>query len=503
MATYTEKNILAVLDKVQAGECWEWPDFGHLDYDTLTGPMVVLRDENRWAIVFCTVEWSTDHALTATVIPVGNCVQIPEPENFRPSPEDYAELGLGKREIKRQMKQQADYMARRLDTVQFDFDFDDESLAPNGYVRAVRVRGSRVDLSRLEIEPDDSRDPAFAVGLAVLKKYRNQILPNAAEAARFFAGDMPPVFMVIGEWHYSKWVRPSKTEVFQQLARALAKNDRACYASTGEPNTEWRIGVEPDWEDDHEEDVEDDKEDAKAEEEFLREFMTLPTEEEKKMIGGLISAMKAVTLSTAPVDREECIAAFSALYEAMGYPAPEFIFCSSPRDFQERAISVMKDAKSFSDVAGETLHFASYACKANPGKRDMKRIRGIGRYVSEQVLPFYELADCVKQAELACIPESLYWQAPRSCSTHNLADTSVERQVAHALGLSGDREMAMRTDRASYTCGGRDLYTRYCFIIDRPSRIVHPAFTPGAPEGRCRLEWRDGYAYEHELNEDE
>lgn len=517
MTTYTEGDILAALDDAQDGDCWEWPDFGHLDYDTLTAPMVVLRDDKRWAIVFCAVEWDTDNALTATIMPVGNCVQIPQPKNYQQLQARYAaevrremeaegeEVGPEfEREMAVEFDQELGYLARRLDSVKVEFDFDDAALENRGFVSAVKVRGEQVDLSGLEIEPDASRDPAFAIGLAVVRKYRDRILANAEEAARFFPDGMPPVFMVIDQWHYAKWVRPSKTELFQQLARAIASNDPACYAPTRAANTEWQVGVEPDWEAEQEEGNEDGRATLLAADlAYIEQFMPPPKGDEEEIVDRLVSAIKAPTLSTRSVDREECIAAFSALYHAMQRPLPEFIFCSSPRDFQQRALGMSKNGQRFEDVAGESLAIASYARNTEPTEGDLRRMRGITGYVSDQLAPFYDLAECVKAAESACIPEGMAALAPRSSCTHNLFDSAVGRQVAEALGLSGDRRMPMQTDRASYTCGGRGLYERYCFIIDRPSRIEHPDLTTGAPEGRCRVEWRDGYAFEVELNGDE
>ncbi|HKB59970.1 MAG TPA: hypothetical protein VKC56_08000 [Gallionellaceae bacterium] len=525
MASYTEEDILAGLDEAQQGECWEWPDFGHLDYDTLTAPMVVLRDENRWAIVFCAVEWDADNALTATIMPVGNCVRIPTPEHYRRQLEDYIaqtledaecppeELweGFGmdgeysERAFEKEMEQaflsELGYQTRRLDSVKLEYDFDNESLEHRGYVRAVRVRGKQVDFAKLTIEPDDSRDAAFAIGLAAVRKYRDQMLANAAEAARFFPDGMPPVFMVIDQWHYSKWVRPSKTEVFQQLARALAENDPACYAPTREPNTEWQIGTEPDWE----EDLEEDGEETAAfhmpdeDEAVLKASIAPPKEDEARVMDDIIAAMKALALNTAPMDREACVAAFSELYAAERHALPEFVFCSSPRDFQERASGMLKKGQRFEEVAGGRL-VLGWGAGENPDPRDGKRIQGVLNYVNDRLGPYPELAACIKVAEAACIPNAMHFHAPRSIATAGLLESSIQWQALEALGLQEGLGNVLLRIRGASACGGYDTYARYCFVIDRPSRIQHPELTVGVPAGRCRVEWRDGYAYELGLN---
>jgi hypothetical protein len=299
-ASYTADDILGELDDVQAGEPWKFPMFDHEDYATLTVRLSAFRDQERWAILLCAVEWSSDDLLTPVVMPVGNCVRIPSPENYaelraehtdyvrehsRPLENPFANLDLGvlsqlgiskdllgqeamrelegdiqqsagrlsamfedhdkplsgaefESRIDKEMDLQIDYMGRRLDTVQVEYDFDDESLAGRGYVSSVRIRGKAIDLSQYDIDEDDETEGSFRLAVAVLRQYRDDILPTDAELSRFFQGGMPPRFLVAEAWHYSKWGLASEWEVFQQLAHAMVAGDASLYQPTEEPTTD-------------------------------------------------------------------------------------------------------------------------------------------------------------------------------------------------------------------------------------------------------------------------
>lgn len=300
MTTYTEDDILGALDDVQGGDPWEFPMFDHEDYSTLTVRLLAFRDEEHWAIFLCAVEWSSDDLLTPVVMPVGNCVRIPSPENYDELRAEHAEyvrqnstplenpfanldqgalsqLGISKtlfdpetareleteieqsagrlsamfedynkplsesefeRRIDREMDSQADYMGRRLDSVQVEYDFDDDALGGRGYVSSVRVRGREIDLSQYDIDEDNETEGSFRLGVAVLKQYRDEILPTDAELSRFFSGDVPPKFLVAEAWHYARWGLASEWDVFRQLAHAMVAGDASLYQPVEASNTD-------------------------------------------------------------------------------------------------------------------------------------------------------------------------------------------------------------------------------------------------------------------------
>jgi Family of unknown function (DUF7003) len=265
-ASYTEDEILGALDDVQGGEPWEWPSFDHEDYSTLTVRLATFRDEECWAIFLCTVEWSSQDFLTSVVMPVGNCVQVPRPEDFeqlraehieyvkeaqQQTRESYPEemwalLGVsadGDEEfdpdLEDEIERNADYTSRRLRTVEFEYDPDDESLAGHGYVSSVRIRGTVIDLSQFDIDEDNETEGSFRLGLAILRQYRSEILPTDVELARFFHEKAPPPFLQVEAWHYSKWGLASEWEVFQQLAHAMVEGEPSLYQPTEEPSTDY------------------------------------------------------------------------------------------------------------------------------------------------------------------------------------------------------------------------------------------------------------------------
>lgn len=193
------------------------------------------------------------------------------------------------------------------------------------------------------------------------------------------------------------------------------------------------------------------------------------------------------------------MAAFVALYATARQSLPEFIFCSSPRDFMERALMMLRGGQRVEDVVGGML-YAGLRVDLDGDHPDAKRQAAIVRYTSERTQPLHDVAECVHQALWACIPKARQFDMPECSTTARLLDDAVAWEAAEVLGLEGDRRAALLRARAAFTCVACGAYERYCFIIDRPSRIAHPALTRGAPAGRCRVEWRDGYSFELDLN---
>lgn len=215
MTAYTEEDILGAIDDAQSRETW--PDFEHLDYDILAARLTAFRDNERWAIVFSMVQWdpASDTGIVVMTEPVGNCVGLPDED---------------------------EYLARRVDSVALDIDPDDDALADVGYISSVRIWDEEIAVSALTIEaaPEVERDEAFWVALAAVNRYRDQMLLNDDDLARYCPDGIPPKFLVMDDWHHSKWGLASEWEVFQLVAKALVKGDPSLYQPTEEPNTNWR-----------------------------------------------------------------------------------------------------------------------------------------------------------------------------------------------------------------------------------------------------------------------
>jgi Family of unknown function (DUF7003) len=219
MTDYTEDDILGALDDAQDGE--GWPDFEHLDYEILAARLTAFRDDERWAIVFSMIQWepASDSGIVVMTEPIGNCIELPDDD---------------------------EYLARRIDTVALEIDADDDALADVGYISDVRLRGKAIPVSRLTIAPDPEveREEAFWVALAAASQYREQMLPNDEELARFFPDGAPPKFLVLDDWHHSKYGLAREWELFRLLAKAIVKGDPSLYQPTEPPNTNWRNWIE-------------------------------------------------------------------------------------------------------------------------------------------------------------------------------------------------------------------------------------------------------------------
>jgi Family of unknown function (DUF7003) len=214
MVAYTEEDILSALDDAQ--DNITWPDFEHLNYDILAVRLAAYRDDERWAIVFSTIQWNpASHDLFEVIAePLGNCIEIPEGDELT---------------------------VRLFDVVQVEIDPDDPALEERGSISEVRIRGKKIDLDKLELpEPEAGRDETFWLSVAIVDKYRNHLPPTDKELARFFPDGMPPKFLELGEWHHAKWGVASEWEVFQLLAKAMVEGDADIYRPTEKPNMHWR-----------------------------------------------------------------------------------------------------------------------------------------------------------------------------------------------------------------------------------------------------------------------
>ena len=267
MPAYTEDDILGALDDAQASE--RFPELDDSRYIPLSARILAYRDDARWAIIFCLIRWDSSDGITVRVEPIGNCVTVPRPDNYDELLAEFAEewddledihkedfeiedgviTKLPRRpldvELEEEFAPSAEYYAKQLNTVEFEMDYGNGDLEKWGYVSRVCIRGREVDLDRLKLEPDFAleKDGGFWVAVALLERYREELLPRDQELAKYFSDGAPPKFIVLDEWHYSRYNLPSQWEVFGMLAKVMVEGDVSLYQPTEEPNTHWESWV--------------------------------------------------------------------------------------------------------------------------------------------------------------------------------------------------------------------------------------------------------------------
>jgi hypothetical protein len=273
MAAYSEGEILAALDAAQAEG--NWPCFGNFNVDHLAAQLIVLRDEQRWALAFSLVQWCQVEIYTM-VLPLGNCVAIPAGaptpemaahyrclhekmqrsmgqldslEAYGPYAELVKEMGVDLTQmpflqnarmehvVEQNMRSNLEYEAKQLHLAEFEYDND---VYEN--VVKVTVRGKQVALSPLDVRPqiDLPRDQPFWVAVAVADQYRDQLFATSDELAKFFPRGWPPEFLVLDDWHHDDFEAPSRTETYRLLARAIATGDAGLFRPRQKPNTHWK-----------------------------------------------------------------------------------------------------------------------------------------------------------------------------------------------------------------------------------------------------------------------
>lgn len=226
---------------------------------------------------------------------------------------------------------------------------------------------------------------------------------------------------------------------------------------------------------------------------------TSPTPQETAVIDELVAVAREISLSTDPIDRDTCIAAFSALYAAHGMATPEFVFCASLLDLRKRVYGMAPQGVALGRA--RTLTTTNWADR---GTAIAKRQSGFWNYARGSLQFLYD----IDMREADADREAAHWNPLDSSSSYTVATTTwgqilriVTGLVAEKLGLLAPDEEFRLAAQALATCGGAGCYERYCFISDRPANIAYPGLTPGAPAGRCRIEWRDGFVCDEALDD--
>lgn len=221
--------------------------------------------------------------------------------------------------------------------------------------------------------------------------------------------------------------------------------------------------------------------------------------QETAVIDELVAVAREISLSTEPIDRDACIAAFSALYAAHGLGTPEFVFCTSLLDLRKHVYGMIPRGVA----VGRELTLTT----TNWADRDSavaKRQSGFWDYARGSLQFLYD----IDMREADADREAAQWSPVGRATSYTVATTTwseilriVTGLTAERLGLREPDEKFHLAAHALSTCAGAGCYERYCFISERPARIVHPAVTPGAPAGRCRIEWRDGFVCDAALDD--
>ncbi len=280
MAAYTEQEILDAFDAAQETYL-DWPEFGNMNYDLLSARLIACRDEERWALIFSTIEWQPQQGVATKVLPIGNCVSVPVPddvhlhdesyyreqlesihrskERFDSSPlgggllklfgVDSRKIGMSDDEMLAQFRKNdwasLEFDAKELHLVEMEFD-DDEGQEELGNIVKLTIRGKPVPFRQLKVQPQLKlqSEPAFWVALAATEAYREQMLATDEEMARYFKNGLPPKLIVLDDWCHGDAEHPSELRTFQLLAKALVAGDADIYQPAEKPNTHWRNWIE-------------------------------------------------------------------------------------------------------------------------------------------------------------------------------------------------------------------------------------------------------------------
>ncbi|HEY5994222.1 MAG TPA: hypothetical protein VIU46_06420, partial [Gallionellaceae bacterium] len=232
MAAYTEQEILDAFDAAQATYL-DWPEFGNMNYDHLSARLIACRDEERWALIFSTIEWQPQEGINTKVLPIGNCVSIPLRQGASLHDEGYyqqelesihhkfdssalgvmlksqgldmRDFGMNDEEMLAQFRKNdlsgLEYDAKELHLVDMEFD-DEEGQDEWGNIVKFNIRGEPVPFRQLKVQPqlELQTEPAFWVAVAATEAYREQMLATDMEIARYFKEGLPPKLLVLNDW---------------------------------------------------------------------------------------------------------------------------------------------------------------------------------------------------------------------------------------------------------------------------------------------------------------
>jgi hypothetical protein len=133
------------------------------------------------------------------------------------------------------------------DGVVFDTEYDSIVLPE---AKSIRIRGQSISIGLTQAILEDEGiglaeppDITAADLLRYLMRHHRRLLLATQEELERRLSHAPPPFLTLNEWNHpdlSKGERPSQSETFQMLAKALETGDRAYYAPGLKPNTDWR-----------------------------------------------------------------------------------------------------------------------------------------------------------------------------------------------------------------------------------------------------------------------
>ena len=268
----TSAQILETLDA--AAKDGQIPAFSNLNVDYIFSRLSAHREGDRWAIVFNSVAWM--EGIKAIVDPVGNSVEyrqgasiaeeslsaLPAKQEFDAMMQKMPDMGLIESfttalkatrsmirsvpemtaSYQRTMQSAADAGATENDKYidAGDILIDEETETITG--ASIRDSSVRVPLLEPDPRPDLGLDPVFRTAVALTEKYREQLLAQPAEMARFFPAGLPTQILALDQWHHvdvNADELPSESETFRLLADVIASGDASRYRPTLAPNTHW------------------------------------------------------------------------------------------------------------------------------------------------------------------------------------------------------------------------------------------------------------------------
>lgn len=201
-------EILRFLD--QAHEEGALADFGNINVDYVSSRMSVYRDAADWIVAFNSIVWRPSSGGLYTMLEL---------------------VGTGV------LGRQGSDTGRGVDSGDVETTDDDRNII------SIRVRGEEVDPASLAIHPDYRVQPelGFWVCIALLDRYREQLLASPAEVATFVPAEYREL-LTVDEWHHPiDRMRPSETDTFPRIATILATGDPSHWRPSRNPNTHWSL----------------------------------------------------------------------------------------------------------------------------------------------------------------------------------------------------------------------------------------------------------------------
>jgi hypothetical protein len=225
------------------------------------------------------------------------------------------------------------------------------------------------------------------------------------------------------------------------------------------------------------------------------------TKEQRQTIDEAIAPIKAEALRTDPITRDECIAAFNAVYAKMKLAAPEYVFCTSPWNALQQ-VEKLADPSNYRKVLGKEISLGGLDFDepyADP-LYDPTNARG-----DKSLMIFNDLGNVVDDGFLKYGKRGRY-DFDDVMANHGFYSSWLEamplgRALSYeVLGLVNiPRDNVLLWHAAIATCGAVFSFERYCFVSERPESLHHPQLSKDDPRDRIIVRWRDGFVCDEEL----